>query len=332
MSTLPANGTSADYNLPAIHSPGEAPTPRQIRATNTATVSLLSSLGQQYEPGPGYAGAALTPIEYADLVQGIPGVAAPYVPPPLPPVNPILPAAPTGPQITEANRRHRVAVERYKHYHSTVEAVKLAYLRTADDAFFEELKNPVTGYASISLPQLIQHIRDEHDEFDADVRLNLLNELATPWDGGQVVSAIARINDVASIFAGHNRPLNADQKCDALHNAIKAHGTLNKDCTKWTSRPIAEQTWPNCIQHFKKAFKAYKKNTTTATSGFANLAETTEAAAAAIDRSTAIIQQTSEQVANFAATSQALEQRVAALEANRRPRNDLLLPPPSQSS
>ena len=34
---------------------------------------------------------------------------------------------------------------------------------------------------------------------------------------------------MASIFAGHNRPLNADQKCDALHNAIKAHGTLNKD-------------------------------------------------------------------------------------------------------
>ena len=140
MSTLPANGTSADFDLPNIHSPGEAPTPRQIRATNTATVSLLSSLGQQYEPGPGYAGAALTPIEYADLIQGIPGVAAPYVPPPLPPVNPILPAAPTGPQITEANRRHRMAVERYKHYHSTVEAVKLAYLRTADDAFFEELK------------------------------------------------------------------------------------------------------------------------------------------------------------------------------------------------
>ena len=68
----------ADINLPALHSLGEAPEPRQIRATNSATISLLSSLGQQYEPGPGYAGAALTPIEYADLVQGIPGVTAPY--------------------------------------------------------------------------------------------------------------------------------------------------------------------------------------------------------------------------------------------------------------
>ena len=68
MSTLPAHGMPADINLPALHSLGEAPEPRQIRATNSATISLLSSLGQQYEPGPGYAGAALTPI-HAQLVN-----------------------------------------------------------------------------------------------------------------------------------------------------------------------------------------------------------------------------------------------------------------------
>ena len=117
---------------------------------------------------------------------------------------------------------------------------KTAFLAAADDEFFEELKNGTSGYATVSLRQLINHIRDEYDDYDADVRKNLNEQLTLPWDGGKLTTVIARINAVASIHAAHNQPLSEQQKCDALHNAVRAHGSLNKECTKWTSKPVAD--------------------------------------------------------------------------------------------
>ena len=96
---------------------------------------------------------------------------------------------------------------------------------------------------------------------------------------------------------------------------MQAHGTLNKECAKWTRRPPAEQTWPNAMSHFKQAYKTYKKTATTQSGGYANLATATavnEAAVAALERA-------NEMQANYAKVNANVEQRLAAIERNAKP-------------
>ena len=74
---------------------------------------------------------------------------------------------------------------------------------------------------------------------------------------------------------------------------------------------MADQTWANCLNHFKAAYKAHKKEATTQSGGYANhaveLASVTEAAANALERNNAMH-------ANMATTSKNHEDRLAALE------------------
>lgn len=296
-----------DVKLPKLHATGEEPTSERIRDTIDALATLAAEHGLPYEPATGYIGAVLTAAQYADYIQQFPGVAAPFVPPPRPPEDPVLPAGATGPQIANINRQHKEQLEKYHHYQRFVAWAKTALLAAGDDEFFEELKQGTSGYATVSLRALIDHIRDEYDLYDADVRKQLNEQLNLPWEGGKITTVIARINSVAAIYAGHNDNLTEMQKCDALHNAVRAHGTLNKDCTKWTAKPVADQTWANCLTHFKAAYKAHKKEATTQSGGYANLATVTEAATHALDRNNNMF-------ANMAATTQDHEGRIAALE------------------
>ena len=308
-----------DVKLPRLHATGEEPTSERIRATLNALATYGAEAGQPYEPTVGHIGAILTPAQYVDYVQQYPGVAAPFVPPPRPPDQPVIPPGATGPQITEINRQHKERVQHYRHFQRAMATAKTAFLAAGDDEFFEELKDGTSGYATVSLRALINHIRDEYDDYDADVRKELNEQLTLPWDGGKITTVIARINAVAAIHAAHNQPLSEQQKCDALHNAVRAHGSLNKDCTKWTSKPVADQMWANCLSHFKAAYKAHKKEATTQSGGYANFAELaniTEAATNALERNNAMY-------ANMATTAQDHEGRLKKLEQLLAAKSDL---------
>ena len=176
----------ADVKLPRLHAPGEEPTAERIRATISALATHTAETGLPYEPAVGYIGAILTAAEYVDYVQQFPGVPTPYVPLPRPPASPIIPAGSTAAQIANINRQHKEQLEKYRHYQRTMATAKTAFLDAADAEFFEELKNGTSGYATVSLRQLIDHIRDEYDDYDADVRKELNEQLTLPWDGGKL--------------------------------------------------------------------------------------------------------------------------------------------------
>lgn len=304
-----------ECTLPALHADGDEPAPQSIRATQAALVTYLANAGQIHNPGPGYAGAVLSPAAYINLIQAFPGVNGPYVPPARPPAQPVIPAGATAAQIAEANRAHRDQTEKHQHFLETLAMAKAAYLRAASDEFFEELHVEGLAYATRTLRELVEHIRDEYDEFDADVRKDLNAELAQPWDGKKITTVIAKINNIAAIFATHGQALTEAQKCDALHNAVQAHGTLNKECAKWTRRPPADQTWPNAMSHFKGAYKTFKKTATAQSGGYANLATATAVNGAAV----AAIERANELQANYAKVQGAVEQRLAALERTAKP-------------
>lgn len=89
-------------------------------------------------------------------------------------------------------------------------------------AAHEELKQGTSGHATVSLRALIDHIRDEYDLYNADVRKQLNEQLNLPWEGGKITTVIAHINSVAAIYAGHNNNLTEMQKCDdaLLQNSL----------------------------------------------------------------------------------------------------------------
>ena len=192
MATVP---NTHECTMPSLHPPGQEPNPRSIRSSTTAIVTYLSTAGQIYNPGPGYAGAILSPAAYQSLIQAFPGVNGPHVPPPRPPAQPVIPAGATQHQIAEANRMHRDQTEKHQHFLETLAKAKAAFLQSADNEFFEELHVEGLGYATVTLRQLI---------------------------GEAAIAAIEQCNEMYANFAKSNDTV--EQRLKALEAQTKPGG------------------------------------------------------------------------------------------------------------
>ena len=82
-----------------------------------------------------------------------------FVEPPNPGPVPEIPANATSRQATDVRVNHAENLRIFNQYIKTDKALKSQIIKAVDDLYLKTLKNRITGYASVSTRQMLNHLR-----------------------------------------------------------------------------------------------------------------------------------------------------------------------------
>ena len=139
----------------------------------------------------------------------------------------------------------------------------------------KELQDPLLGFGSVTLREMVTFIFDKYSVFDKVARKQLREMMTEPWTGGRIQPVFARINRAATTYARHNVTLREDEKFDIVVEVIEDSGLLAADCSDWRKRYEASNTWISVWAHFKRAANDLKFQKSTRSRGFDNVAQQT---------------------------------------------------------
>jgi hypothetical protein len=108
------------------------------------------------EAGGGYYGH-LGFVVPAAQYQALHGAVA-YVAPANPGIQAPTPANATAIQISQANRQHDKALERFTKHHDICAELKCLILAAVDDCYISALQEEVLSYAQVSVDALLMHL------------------------------------------------------------------------------------------------------------------------------------------------------------------------------
>ena len=263
-------------------------------------------------------GILATPLEWT-LVQGacagLP--AGPFQPPHTRADAPIYPAMATHYQITAAKRNWKRSKNIWKELYNAEDGGKETWIEACDDDVLDELRDPLLGFGSVAIHEMVTFIFDEYSVFDRVTRKQLGEMMTETWTDGCIQPEFVWINRAVTTYTRHSVILCEDEKVNIVVEVIEDSVLLAADCSEWRKRDEANKTRTNVQAHFKKAAKDLKFQKSTRSGGFynavqqtANLtAETIDQQAAAIDSANTLVQHSNTLCANYA-------KRVGKLEAH----------------
>ena len=186
-----------------------------------------------------------------------------------PPVNPgpttNLPDGLTSHQINERVREHKQRLDIWKQYNIVEQALKQQLISAFDDIYLKSISNRHTGFASLTLLRMLQHLYDTYGDLtpteleDNDARMKTAYDPTTPIE--TLYDQIEQAVDIAE--AGHQPYTNA-QVLTRAYNIILQTGLFTDACREWRNKPRADKTWERFKIHFAQAHKDLRQQEDTA--------------------------------------------------------------------
>ena len=248
------------FPYPVINKFPGRPTYDSIAAVHTKLKANAASVHSNLGGGAhGFLGLALQPGTYTVLTGRV------FVPPSNPGPTANLPGGLTGPQINEHIREYEQQLKIWKQYNTVEQALKQQLIASFDDIYFKSVSNRHTGFASLTLLKMLQHLYDTYGDLtpteleDNDERMRSPYDPSTPIE--TLYDQIEQAVDIAE--AGHQPYTNA-QVLTRAYNIILQTGLFTDACREWRNKPRVDKTWETFKVHFAQAHKDLRQHEETA--------------------------------------------------------------------
>ena len=264
---------------------------------NAATIQTENGGGQL-----GFLGLMVSATVYATLSN------QPFIVPANPGPTPIPPPGhPSAAQLTANIRQHTENLRLFRQYNTVSQALKRQIIEAVDDIYLRTLRNRHTGYASVTLLQLITHLYPTYGQI-TPMDLDANDErFKRPFDPAQPFETlIQQIEDAQEYADAGGNPYSASQIVANAYALMYRTGMFPEACREWRRTPAAGQTW-----------QAFKDDFTTAYTDFATLRSTTQSAGYhnANNAMEAFANGTAEAFANLATAAAADRSMLSSLQA-----------------
>jgi hypothetical protein len=182
------------------------PTPQSLKKLCSEVYDNAMDVPSEAGDGQyGHLGAVMPAAQH----QALHGAVA-YVAPANLGIQAPTPANATAIQISQANRQHDKALERFSKHHDICAELKRLILAAIDDCYISALQEEVLGYAQVSVDALLMHLNMTYSTINQEVLEMNRNNVSAKWnpdDGIKTIfTHIALLQGPAPSMLFRNRP------------------------------------------------------------------------------------------------------------------------------
>ena len=173
----------------------------------------------------------------------------------------VIAAAYTVTKIADIYKAYALESAIYAEY-ATAEriSVKLA-LDSMSELYYNSLKNAYTGYAGVTLRQLLGHLVTTYAAINQfDLEKNKENMMARYNPNAPIETLFAQIADGVAYAELGDAPFTSKQVVDIALLCLAKTGVFNDDLKEWNRLPLLNRTWPKFRVHFAKAHCEWRAN------------------------------------------------------------------------
>ena len=254
------DSTKDAFPYPTIHKVPGRPNYDTIAAVHTKLKANAASVHSTLGGGAhGLLGLALQPGTYTVLTGQM------FIPPQNPGPSANIPAGLTGPQISERVREHEAQLKIWKQYNQVEQALKQQLISVFDDIYLTSISNRHTGFASLSLLQMLQFLYDTYGDITPSELEDNDDRMRLPYDPTQPMETLYnQIEQAVDIAEAGQQPYTNKQVLTRAYNLILQTGLFTDPCREWRHKLPADKTWNNFKIHFAKAHKELRQQQDTA--------------------------------------------------------------------
>lgn len=214
--------------------------------------SIPSSLGGGQH---GHLGLVLSENEYATVAPE-----TPFIIPPFPGIHPHIPVGANIRQARTLKEEFEARIREYTTCVATHTALKQQLFAAVHDDYTSTLKDSNSGYAGVTLQQLLEHLFDVYGNIDAQMISDNYTAMNTPWNPTSPFENLVKQIETGQQFAkAGGAELSETLILVIAYNLIFNTGLYFRPCEKWNLKPAHEKTWTNFKQHFRNATKLLKQ-------------------------------------------------------------------------
>ena len=126
---------------------------------------------------------------------------------------------------------------------------------------FKAFKNTYTGYASVTLRQVLDHLVTTYAAIDQfDLEKNQENMTARYDPNTPIEKSFAQIADGVAYSELGEAPFTSKQVVDIALLCLEKTGVFNDDLKEWNRFLLLDRTWPKCRVHFAKSHRKWRAN------------------------------------------------------------------------
>lgn len=180
---------------------------------------------------------------------------------------PINPGALPPDSTAAVARTHAENLFHHQTYHSTDKALKKMLLAACPDIYLSAIKNPRTGYATVTTLQMMNHLWATYGEIKPeDLDQNLIT-MATQWHPSSPLETLyLQIDDgIAFALAGES-PIDDGTAVRIIYKIIFDTGVFELPCRDWRAKARIDKTLANFKTFFQLANN--DRATTTSSAGY----------------------------------------------------------------
>jgi hypothetical protein len=179
------------------------------------------------------------------------------------------PAAASGPAVVALNRAYDKRVEKYATYANLRETVKGQILKAVDPIYVNVLRDPVFGFADVTILQFLEHLRTNYGVLNASEIEANRNKLSEDWNPDQPIENLwTRITVIRDIATNAGSAITDATSIQLTLAALRKCGVYDHAITTWEDRPTTDHTFDNFHAHFVKHDKLRLQRMTAQTAGF----------------------------------------------------------------
>jgi hypothetical protein len=195
--------------------------------------------------------------------------AAPVNPGPVPPA---LLANATAAQIANNRDRYTDRLRVYRICNNVQNALKQQLLGAIDDMYVRTLRNTHTGYAGVSVLQILDHLYRTYGRLTPMAMTDNDKSFRAAYNPAEPFEMLIQQIEEAQIFASAGgQAYSPAQIVSNAYTIIFNTGMFIEACREWRRRPEPEKTWPNFKAHFAQAHTDLGElNHTTQAAGYHN--------------------------------------------------------------
>jgi hypothetical protein len=163
---------------------------------NAKAASVQSNLG---DGTLGILALTVSPAVYTNLANTV------FVVPANPGPQPVIPAQATTHVLAAVTRKHKENLRIWREYLATNKALKQQVLGAVQEMYYKTLRPQVTGYASITTRQLLNHLYTTYGNITPADLANNDAKMKTPFNPSQPIKVLFdQIEDAADLAAAAN--------------------------------------------------------------------------------------------------------------------------------
>ena len=129
------------------------------------------------------------------------------------------------------------------------------------DLYYKALKYAYTGYAGVTLRQLLDHLVTTYAAINQlDLEKNQENMTGRYDPNAPIETLLAQIADGVAYAELGESPFTSKQVVDIALLCLAKTGVFNNDLKEWNRFPLLDHTWPKFRVHFAKAHREWRAN------------------------------------------------------------------------